>query len=146
MSPSRDFWKPFVYVGKILVDCLQAASSSTALSFIRENTIAGIRNFEKLRRVISDTYAGKPTHRAFEIYPSLPRRQLLYCLVRPISDWAFSQMIEELDRQGTDAAYSLYRSWEGTRAGASLAGRLFENRVHNFFQPPIQVTVVEPLM
>ena len=146
MSPSRDFWKPFVYVGKTLVDCLQAASSSTALSFIRENIIAGIRNFEKLLRVISDTYAGKPTHRAFEIYPSLPCRQLQFCLVRPISDWAFSQMIEELDRQGTDATYSLYRSWEGTQAGASLVGRLFENRVHKFFQRPIEVTVVEPLM
>jgi hypothetical protein len=43
-------------------------------------------------------------------------------------------MIAELDRQGADAAYSLYRTLEGTPAGASLAGRLFENKVHQFFR------------
>jgi hypothetical protein len=111
--------------------CLKEAVSSATLSRSRGKIIAGIRD---LRKVISQAHAGESIHQAFEIYPSLPCRQLATCLVRPISDWTFSEMIAELDRQGADAAYRLYQTLEGTGAGASLAGRLFENKVHKFFR------------
>ena len=65
---------------------------------------------------------------------ALPSRQLESCLVRPISDWALSQIFEEIDRQGTDAVYRLYQALEQNPAGASLNGKLFENKVHQFFQ------------
>ena len=70
-------------------------------------------------------------HRAFEIYPSLLWRQLDNCLVRPISYWTFSEMIAELDQEGADIDY---RTLERTPAGASLAGKLFENKVHKIFR------------
>ena len=70
-------------------------------------------------------------HQAFEIYPSLLCRQLDNCLVRPISYWTFSEMIAELDQQGADTDY---RILEGIPAGASLAGKLFENKVHKIFR------------
>lgn len=111
--------------------CLDAAVSPAEAS---QNIIAAINECNNLREVISQAHSGQQIHRAFEIYPALPSRQLDICLIRPISDWVFSHIIAELDRQGADAAYRLYQTLEGTPAGASLAGRLFENKVHKFFR------------
>src|SRR5882762_5029026 len=54
--------------------------------------------------------------------------------IRPVSDWAFSQMVAKLDRQGADAAYHFYRAIQGSRNSAELVGRMFETKVHVFFQ------------
>jgi len=114
--------------------CLGAAVSPAALSDTSKDIISAIKVCKDLHQAISQANTGEPIHRAFEIYPGLPSRQLASCLVRPISDWALSHMFAEIDRQGADAAYRLYRALEGCPAGAWLNGKLFENKVHRFFQ------------
>lgn len=87
-----------------------------------------------LTHAVRNVVTGQPIHRAFEIWPSPDNRSWECCVTRPVSDWAFSQMIAELDRRDADAAYNFYRSMQGTRDSASLGGQMFENRVHKFFQ------------
>jgi hypothetical protein len=55
------------------------------------------------------------------------------CVTRPISDWAFSQMVAELDRRDADAAYDFYRTIQGNRNSAT---QLFEIKVHTSTSSP----------
>jgi hypothetical protein len=43
-------------------------------------------------------------------------------------------MMAELDQQGTNAAYKYYQTIQGSRDSATLGGKMFENKVHIFFQ------------
>jgi hypothetical protein len=96
--------------------------------------VRGIRATNNLADVISDMHSAETMpHRAFEVVPSPLTRSWESCWVRPISDWAFSQMIMDLDRRGADAAYNFYLAIQGTSDGAALGGRMFEAKVHKFF-------------
>lgn len=79
-------------------------------------------------------HSGQPIHRAFEISPSPQNRHWINCLIRPVSDWAFSQMVTEMDRRGADAAYRFYIAIQASQDSAGLIGRMFETKVHAFFQ------------
>ena len=70
---------------------------------------------------------------AFEVCPSPDIRTWECFVTRPISDWAFSQLVAALDRQKTDAAYYVYRRLGGSRHDA-LGRQLFKFKVDKFFQ------------
>jgi hypothetical protein len=99
-----------------------------------QKVINAIVGTEDLAGAIRNVPTGQPIHRAFEVWPSTDITAWECCITRPISDWAFSQMVAELDRRDPDAAYDFYRTIQGTRNGAALGGQLFKIKVHKFFQ------------
>ena len=99
-----------------------------------QKVINAIRATKDLPDAVRNVTTGQPIHRAFEIWPSPDNRSWECCVIRPISDWAFCQMIAELDRRDAEAAYDFYRNVQGTRDAASLGGKMFETKAHKFFQ------------
>ena len=114
--------------------CFAAALSPDALVSAAREILEAIDETENLAKTITKVHNGRPVHPAFEIFPSPDSRRWINCLIRPVSDWAFSQMLAELDRRGADAAYHFYRAIQGSRDSAELVGRMFETKVHAFFQ------------
>ena len=115
-------------------ECCTAAVSPLALTTATQKIIHAIRTTKDLRHAVRNVTTGQPIHRAFEIWPSPNNRCWECCVVRPISDWAFSQMIADLDRRDPEAANDFYRSIQGTRDAASLGEKMFETKAHKFFQ------------
>jgi hypothetical protein len=99
-----------------------------------QKVINAIVGTEDLAGAICNVATGQPIHRAFEVWPSTDITAWECCVTRPISDWAFSQMVAELDRRDPDAAYDFYWTIQGTRNSATLSGQLFEIKVHKFFR------------
>jgi hypothetical protein len=114
--------------------CFDAAVSLATLSAATDEVLSAIKESQKLNDAVARAHAGQPIHRAFDIYPSSQSRHWESCLVQPISDWALSQIMAELDRQGADAAYNFYQNIQGSRDSAALGGKMFENKVHKFFR------------
>jgi hypothetical protein len=101
--------------GHIPRPCFAAALSPDALLSATREILDAIDETKNLADTIAKVHNGRPIHRAFEIFPSPESRRWINCLIRPVSDWAFSQMLAELDRQGADAAYRFYRAIQGSR-------------------------------
>jgi hypothetical protein len=120
--------------GYIPRQCFAAALSPDALLSAGRVILDAINETKNLEVAITRVHNGQPIHRAFEIFPSPNSRRWINCLIRPVSDWAFSQMMAELDRQGADAAYHFYRAIQGSRNSAELVGRMFETKAHAFFR------------
>jgi hypothetical protein len=120
--------------GHIPRRCFKAALSLEALSTATRVILAAIDETKKLSDAVTKVHNGQPIHRAFKIFPSPKSRFFINCLVRPVSDWAFSQMMVELGRQGADAAYNFYEAIQGSCDSAELVGRMFETKVHAFFR------------
>jgi hypothetical protein len=120
--------------GYIPRQCLKATSSPNALLTTTNEIKSAITETTKLRHAITSVSSGKPIHRLFQIYPSLPSRDWGQYFIRPISDWALSEMLAELDLRDAGAAYTLYQRIKGSIHAAELAGRMFETRVHEFFR------------
>lgn len=118
--------------GHIPRQCFRAALSPESLSFNTTAALNAIRGIDRLANVIIQVHTGNLIHPAFEIYPSSNSRQLETCLTRPVSDWAFSQMMAELDRRG--ATYEFYQNIQRARKGAVWGGKMFEAKVHKFFE------------
>jgi hypothetical protein len=73
-------------------------------------------------------------HRAFVISPRDDGRELLNCLVEPISTWALRVVMSTLDSRGAEAAYEFYLRIEGSPPAANLKGRVWEEKVHQYFR------------
>lgn len=114
--------------------CFEAAVSPGKLVATADQIIGAIRQHRELKNAITDAHAGKPIHCAFEVCPSSNSRYWDSCSLRPISDWALSQIMAELDQQDLNAAYRFYQTTQGTRDSATLGGKMFEYKVHKFFR------------
>jgi hypothetical protein len=73
-------------------------------------------------------------HRLFEIYPAPASRSWESCLVRPVSEWAFDQLLTEMESQDERAAFKLYQQIQGTTDAAAFCGKIWERQVHKFFR------------
>ena len=104
------------------------------LSIATDRILNAIKETGNLHDAVTKVHTGQTVHRAFEIYPSPESRHWESCRIRPVSDWAFSQMFAELDRRDTDGAYNFYRIIQGSRDSASLGGKMFEIKAHIFFR------------
>jgi hypothetical protein len=114
--------------------CFEVALSPTRLENAELSIINGITQCKDLVAAISDVHGDQPVpHRAFEICPSPKSRSWEACRVRPVSDWAFHQIVAALDRRDNDAAYRFYKAIQGTPDGAMIRGKLWETKVHKFF-------------
>ena len=54
---------------------------------------------EKLADAVVKVHNGQPIHCAFQISPSPWSRRWESCVAEPVSDWAFAQIMADLDRQ-----------------------------------------------
>lgn len=115
-------------------ECHAASASPDALQIATQKIIDAIMGTEDMSGAIRNVATGQPIHLALEVWPSPDIRAWECFEVRPISDWAFSQMVAELDRRDADAAYDFYRSIHGTHNSAILCGQLFKIKIHKFFQ------------
>jgi hypothetical protein len=120
--------------GHVPRQCLKAASSPTALTSATTQLTRAVALITDLEDVIASAYTGEPIHRALEIYPAPDTRDWLQCLARPVSEWAFSQMVIKMDRRSATAAENFYQMIKGDTSAAALAGRIFETKAHMFFQ------------
>jgi hypothetical protein len=84
-------------------------------------------------------------NRAFQIRPLSEDRSWNSCLVEPVSDWAFSEMMDVLDKRGAGSAYEFYCAIKGCRVSAALAGRTFENHLHEFLKTSSRTFTIESL-
>jgi hypothetical protein len=99
--------------GNIPRQCFEAAVSPATLHNATSVIKAAIGETEKLSEAVKNVNCGDTIHRAFQIRPS----QIRFwdsCLVEPVSDWAFSEMMNELGKQSTDAAYKFYCAIKGS--------------------------------
>jgi hypothetical protein len=115
-------------------ECLTASVSPGNLMIASQKVINAIMATKDLSGALRHVAAGQLIHCAFEIWPSPYTRAWECCITRPISDWAFAQMVADLDRRDADAAYKLYQTIKGTCNSATLGRQLFEIKVHKFFQ------------
>jgi len=111
--------------------CYSASTSPVALTEVFNSINLAIEGTTNLLDAMNNVATGQPIHRAFEVWPSLDRSSFV---IQPISDWAFSEMVAELDRRDTDAAYKFYQQIKGSRNSVSLGGPLFKSKAHKFFQ------------
>ena len=85
--------------GYIPRQCFAAALSPDALLSAGRVILDAINETKNLEVAITRVHNGQPIHRAFEIFPSPNSRRWINCLIRPVSDWAFSQMMAKPTRR-----------------------------------------------
>jgi len=79
--------------------CFEAAVSPTMLLNATTMILNAITKCEDLAAAIFNVHGDRPVpHRAFEIWRSPKTRFWDSYHVRPVSDWAFHQIMAELDR------------------------------------------------
>ncbi|KIL65077.1 hypothetical protein M378DRAFT_162321, partial [Amanita muscaria Koide BX008] len=129
--------------GNIPRECFAAAVSPLHLSSAKDRIRHAIVQTDNLSRTIINMKVGGETviHRAFQICPLSEGRLWNNCLVEPVSDWAFSEMMDVLDKRRAGSAYEFYLC----RNGAALAGRAFENHLHEFLKTSSRTFTIESL-
>jgi hypothetical protein len=100
------------------------AEMRTAIAQIEDVTNA-IRNIRGDRAV---------PHRIFEVYPRSDSRALELSLVRTVSQWAFDELMIEVERRNADSAEKFYRSILANAHAAPLRGRMWEHQVHKYLR------------
>jgi hypothetical protein len=133
--------------GNIPRVCFEAAISPTALRDAQDDIRGAIAKTEGLSDAVNDMRMGGETviHRVFQIRPSYKERLWNSCIVEPVSDWAFSQMMELLDERRAGAPYEFYCGIKGLSDGNVLAGRYFEHRLHKFLKRSSQTFTIRSL-
>lgn len=53
-------------------------------------------------------------------------------MVRPVSLWAFNELIMLINQRNANAAYDFYKQIQGTSEAATIRGMMFERRVHEY--------------
>jgi hypothetical protein len=114
--------------------CFQAAVSPHSLCEATQAVITAIRDIKELSDIFADVNCGKTVHCAFQIRPSTESRCWDSCLTEPVSVWACSQMMTDLNRRSTDAAYKFYCANKGRLHTSSLVEMMFETKLHLFFR------------
>jgi len=94
---------------------------------------AAIKQTTKLSDAVINVNRGDKIHRAFQIRPS-EDRFWDSCLVEPVSDWAFLEMMAELRRRSVDAAYKFYSAIQGSPNSSALGRRMLETYLHQFLR------------
>ncbi|KIL60447.1 hypothetical protein M378DRAFT_168196, partial [Amanita muscaria Koide BX008] len=132
--------------GNIPRECFVAAVSPR-LSSAKDKIRNAIDLTDNLSRAIINMKVGGETviHRAFQIRPLYEDRLWNSCLVEPVSDWAFSEMMDVLDKRRAGSAYEFYCAIKGCHDGAALAGRTFENHLHKFLKTSSRTFTIESL-
>ena len=118
--------------GYIPRECFRAARSPKTLSIAEVETRNAIKGTKDLADAVVGVHGAKEIHPAFQIVPNT-NRYWESMLAEPVSDWAFSHIMAELDKRGTNATYSFYRMIRRVD-GVGLSGKMFERKVHKFFQ------------
>jgi len=133
--------------GNIPRECFAAAASPRHLSLAKDKIRHAIDQTDNLSRTIINMRVGGDTviHRAFQIRPLSEDRLWNSCLVKPVSDWAFSEMMDVLDKRRAGSAYEFYCAIKGCRDGAALAERTFENHLHEFLKTSSRTFTIESL-
>jgi hypothetical protein len=93
--------------------CLGAAVSPDSLRRATQAITTAIKNIKELSDTLASVQGGETVHRAFQIRPSPESRGWNSYLTEPVSVWAFSQMMTDLDRRSMDAAYTFYLPSKG---------------------------------
>jgi hypothetical protein len=130
--------------GYIPRTCFQAAVSPALLRDAKDAITKAIKDSD-LSNVTSDLQRGDPIHRAFQIRPSSDDRFWNGYLVGPVSDWAFSAILENMHQRNMDEAYKFYRAIRGHTDCSQLRGKMFETYFHRFLKNRPQTFTIKSL-
>ena len=122
--------------GNIPRECFTAAESPDTLQYAKETIQGAIKETDDWCAAINKTRVGGETiiHRIFQLRPSREHRRWNDCFVEPVSDLVLTEIMDALDERRTDAAYELYCAFKGCSDGNTLAGKLFEHRLHPYLK------------
>ena len=131
--------------GNIPRECFAAAVSSLALRGAEDAIRNAINQTKNLSESIINMGAGGETviHRVFQIRPLFEARLWNSYLAEPVSDWAFSEMMDALDNRRAGSAYEFYCAIKGR--SAALSGKIFENHLHKFLKTSSRTFTIESL-
>jgi hypothetical protein len=133
--------------GNIPRECFAAAVSPRALCYAKATIRNAIVQTKKLAHTINKMRGGGETaiHRVFQIRPSYKEGLWNSSFVEPVSDWAFSEMMDVLDKRGAVAAYDFYCGIKGGSDGAALARKSFEYNLHKLLKKSTQTFTIQSL-
>lgn len=123
--------------GSIPRPCLRAAQSADDLSAAQSDIRTAISAIKDVAAVLERVHGNDDRlipHRLFEIYPASDSKAWECCNVRTVSQWAFDQLVVEMETRDEHAAHKLYKQIQGTVDAAEFRGRLWERQVHKFFR------------
>jgi hypothetical protein len=107
--------------------CLTAAVSDNTLEPAKADIIKAITGIEDMEKTIRNVHGDRSfPHRVFEIYPRPDTKLFSLCLVRPVSRWAFNELMIEMKKRDKDAAYKFYKQIQGTPNAAAFRGLTWE--------------------
>ncbi|KAF8273633.1 hypothetical protein EI94DRAFT_1913870 [Lactarius quietus] len=112
-----------------------AALSSQNLYDAKVDTRSAIKEIEDVAKIMGSVHVdGLFPHKVFEIYPHPDSNRFSGCLVRPVSQWAFDELFQELEVRNAHAARTFYNQIQATPNAATLRGMLWERQVHKYFR------------
>jgi len=107
--------------------------SPDALNDVESRVLCAIRICRDIGQAIHNVARDVPVpHPAFVIYSGDEKRKLLYCQVKPVSDWALGIIISTLDSRGAGAAYDFFQRTEWSFPSVSFREQLWEQKSHQY--------------
>ena len=130
--------------GNIPRPCFEAATSSDGLRRAEYMIKNAIKNTKDLFMVTSDLQNGDDRHityRAFQVHPSPEDRFWDISIAKPVSAWAFLQMLNVLHERNRGDAYRFYCKIIAYPESSGLRGNMFEHYLHPYLKSPRTFTI-----
>ncbi|KAF5379025.1 hypothetical protein D9615_006070 [Tricholomella constricta] len=132
--PLKRIYNTIAILGSAPRPAYHAALSNRTFNDLKVDTRSAIREIDDVAKSILTVHGnGRFPHEVFEIYPCPGSNSFFSCLVRPVSQWAFDELVQALEGRDTYAARNFYIQMQA-RSGAEFCGRLWERQVHKHFR------------
>jgi hypothetical protein len=131
--------------GNIPRTCFEAAMSLTDICEAEDVIKNAIEDTKDLFKVTSNIQNGDDrhiTHRAFQVHPKSSDNRFWHnSVAKPVSAWAFFQMLNVLHRRNRGDAYRLYCKIKAYPESSQLRGNMFEHYLHPYLKCPRTFTI-----
>jgi len=133
--PLRRIYNAVTVCGNAPRRSFKGALSDTALEVEKAEIRKAINEVDDVYETLQGVHGDRPvSHKIFEIYPRQDTRKFQLCLVRPVSQWAFNELMGTLEQRDAAAAHKFYKQIQCTSDAAAVRGRLWERQVHKYFR------------
>ncbi|KAF8351674.1 hypothetical protein F5887DRAFT_913384 [Amanita rubescens] len=126
--------------GNIPRPCFEAAISLTDLREAENVIKKAIEDTKDLFEVTSNMQNGDDrhiTHRVFQVHPKSSENRFWHnSVAKPVSAWAFFQMLNVLHKRNRGDAYRFYCTVKAYPESSQLRGNMFEYYLHPYLKRP----------
>jgi hypothetical protein len=121
--------------GSVPRTCAAAALSAENLQVAETRIINALLASPDMARAINGMVGetGMP-HTAFLVCPGPAGRLWEFALVKPVSDWAFQRIVEEMRVRGKETAYKFYTMIQNHPSASEIRGRFWELQIQRYFR------------